>query len=315
MRELVKNLCNSIINNYRKSREDFRFDGEYVNHFASLYYSNIGKEFNIQAVKEIRKYFINNTSRMSCFRGDILYLVSFLISNQTGREEFIKDTIKVYEELKEVGFEESNYLVLASYIIVKYSERDRIELVEKNMYKLFTAMKEKFPDITGDEDYIASSMLAIEGVGEKEVLCSIDRILKHFNNNDMFSNNSVQGLIMALLINKNNITLENVEELLLEFENRDMRIRYQFLPFIGIVADEKNIKKYLDEVEEISKYLCEEEFEFEYYMDKSFREFISTAIIEFSKEKRAKYINETIAMCVYMFLSSKNQGIFSEILA
>lgn len=315
MKELVKNLCNSIINNYRKSREDFRFDGEYVNHFASLYYSNIRKEFNIQAVKEIRKYFINNTSRMSCFRGDILYLVSFLIANETGRETFIKDTIKVYEELKEIGFEESNYLVLSSYIIVKYSEKNSRKSVEENIYRLFNAMKKQFPDITGDEDYIASSLLAIEGIGEKELLYSIYSILEHFNNNDMFSKNSVQGLIMALLINKNNITLDNIEELLLEFENRDMKVSHQFLPFIGATAEEKDVNNYLDKIEEISKYLCEEEFEYEYYMDKSFREFISTAIIEFSREKEAKYINETIAMCVYMFLNSKNQGIFSEILA
>lgn len=315
MKELVKNLCNSIINNYRKSREEFRFDGEYVNHFSSLYYSNIRKEFDIQAVKEIRKYFINNTSRISCFRGDVLYILSFLIANETGREIIIKDIIKVYDDLKEIGFEESNYLALSSYIIVKYSKENSRKYVEENMYRLFNTMKKQFPHITGEEDYIALSLLAIEGIGEKELIYNISSILEHFNNNDMFSKNSVQGLMMALLINKNNITLDKIEELLLEFENRDMKVSHQFLPLIGVIAEEKSVNNYLDKIEEISKYLCEEEFEYEYYMDKSFREFISIAIIEFSREKEVKYINEIIAMCVYMFLNSKNQGIFCEVLA
>ena len=65
----------------------------------------------------------------------------------------------------------------------------------------------------------------------------------------------------------------------------------------------------------MSQYLCDEEFEYEFYMDRSFREFMATAIIEFSRKSKAKYINELIAICVYSFSNSKNQGIFSEILA
>lgn len=42
---------------------------------------------------------------------------------------------------------------------------------------------------------------------------------------------------------------------------------------------------------------------------------MATAIIEFSRKSKAKYINELIAICVYSFSNSKNQGIFSEILA
>ena len=118
MKEILKNLCDSTINNYRKMIEEFRFDGEYVNQFASLFYSNIGEDFKIQAVKEIRKYFIKNTSRMSYFRGDVLYILSFLISIESNRAEFIEKTIDIYEKLKEEGFTESSYSTLASYIIV-----------------------------------------------------------------------------------------------------------------------------------------------------------------------------------------------------
>ena len=44
MKESLIELCNRVINNYKKSKEDFRYDGEYINHFASLIYGNRNKE-------------------------------------------------------------------------------------------------------------------------------------------------------------------------------------------------------------------------------------------------------------------------------
>ena len=315
MKEILKNLCDSTINNYRRMTEEFRFDGEYVNQFASLFYSNIGEEFNIQAVKEIRKYFIKNTSRMSYFRGEVLYILSFLISIESNRAEFIEKTIDIYEKLKEEGFTESSYSTLASYIIVKYSkEKEQAKIIER-MHRIYISMKKEYPDITGEEDYISCAILAIEGIEEKELLNSMENILCYFEEKEMFSKNSVQGLIMAFLTNTNNISLNKINELLLEFERRDMKVSHQFLPFIGATVGKGNAKEYVNKVEEVSQYLCHEEFEYEFYMDRSFREFMATAIIEFSRKSKAKYINELIAICVYSFSNSKNQGIFSEILA
>ena len=143
----------------------------------------------------------------------------------------------------------------------------------------------------------------------------MENILSYFEEKEMFSKNSVQGLIMAFLTNTNNISLSKINELLVEFERRDMKLSHQFLPFIGATVGKGNAKEYVNKVEEVSQYLCHEEFEYEFYMDRSFREFMATAIIEFSRKSKAKYINELIAICVYSFSNSKNQGIFSEILA
>ena len=315
MKEILKSLCDSTINNYRKMTEEFRFDGEYVNQFASLFYSNIGQDCNLQAMKEIRKYFIKNTSRMCYFRGDVLYILSFLISIESDRATFIEKTIDIYERLKKEGFKESSYSTLASYIIVKYSKEEEQTNIIKKMYSLYMSMKKEYPDITGEEDYIACAILAIENISEKELLEGMENILCYFEEKDMFSKNSVQGLIMAFLTNTNNISLSKINELLVEFERRDMKVSHQFLPFIGATVGKGNAKEYVNKVEEVSQYLCDEEFEYEFYMDRSFREFMATAIIEFSRKSKAKYINELIAICVCSFSNSKNQGIFSEILA
>jgi hypothetical protein len=72
----------------------------------------------------------------------------------------------------------------------------------------------------------------------------------------------------------------------------------------------------VDKVEMVIDYLCEVESQYEFYMDRSFRAFIAIMLIEFSKEvEEERYLEELLSMGVYSFLVSKNQGVFSEVLA
>ena len=122
MNKEIKELCNLTIKNYRELREDFRYDGDYINHFAAVLYANRKEEIPQDKVKKIRTYIKENTSRMSSFRGDILYILSFLISMEENSRIFIEALLGTYNELTEAGFKDSQYLVLASYAIVKHIE-------------------------------------------------------------------------------------------------------------------------------------------------------------------------------------------------
>ena len=79
---------------------------------------------------------------------------------------------------------------------------------------------------------------------------------------------------------------------------------------------EDGVQRYVDKVEMVIDYLCEVESQYEFYMDRSFRAFIAIMLIEFSKEvEEERYLEELLSMGVYSFLVSKNQGVFSEVLA
>ena len=66
----------------------------------------------------------------------------------------------------------------------------------------------------------------------------------------------------------------------------------------------------------VIEYLCDQEYEYEFYMDKSFIAFIAIALVEITKDdKKDKFLDELISMVVYSFITSKKQGIVSEILA
>lgn len=316
MKDSLIAVCNRVINNYRKVKEDFRYDGEYLNHFASLIYGNRRGDIPTKKIKEIRTFIKNNTSRMSYFRGDILYIVSFLIGNEDDWKSVCNEIIKVYDDLVEAGFKESHYLVLTAYSIVKYTEeKDRNNIIDKTKV-IFKDMKVKYDNVTNEEDHLQCALLAINNVRSNELYFNMKNIFGIISNSDMFSRNSVQGLAMTMLLNKKVKDMNSIYNLLKEFEDRDTKISHQFLSVIGMINIDGNVKDYVDKVEDVIDYLCEEDSQYEFYMDRSFRTFLAIILIEFSKDiKEERYLEELLSMGLYSFLVSKNQGLFSEVLA
>lgn len=316
MKQGLIDLCNRVINNYKKAKEDFRYDGEYINHFASLVYSNRKEDITTKRIKEIRLFIKNNTSRMSYFRGDILYILSFLIGSEENWEKVVEEIISVYEEMIEKGFKESHYLVLTSYAIVRYSNgKDIDNIINKTQY-IYENMKQKYDNVTNEGDHLQCALLALNEIDTSELYQKMNGIFELISDFDMFSKNSVQGLAMAILLNKKVEDLNVIYNLLKEFENRDIKVSHQFLPIIGILNINEGIERYVNQIEMVIDYLCEEDSQYEFYMDKSFRVFIAIMLIEFSKKtEEERYLEELLSIGVYSFLVSKNQGLFSEVLA
>ena len=312
----IIDLCNSTIENYKFVKEELRYDGEYINHFASLIYANLGKTIPINKIKKIRSYIKEQTSRMSCFRGDILYILSFLISMEDNIENFIEDIIKTYDLLLDTGFKESQYLVLTSYSLVKHSSTENRFSKVMDMKEVYDTIKRKYYNLTNDEDYLECALLVLSDIEKDEISSNIDSVFESISKLDIFSKNGVQGLTMSLVLSQNDNQLCKIDELLLKFEEDDMKISHQFLPVLGASVSLCDSEVYMNEVNEIIKYLREEEYIYDFYMDKSFLIFIAITINEFSKvNNKERYLNELISLSVYSFLVSKNQGVFSEVLA
>lgn len=312
----IKELCDLTIKNYRELREDFRYDGDYINHFAAVLYANRKDAIPRDKIKKIRTYIKENTSRMSSFRGDILYILSFLIGMEDNPRIFIEALLGTYNELTEAGFKDSQYLVLASYAIVKHSDGASSSIYINKMMDIYKAMKKKYKNIINDGDYLECALLSLSGIDEAVINNYMDNIFNSLMSLDNFSKNSLQGLTLGILLNNNPSSLIRVQQLLEEFINKDIKVSHQFLSLLAISAGNYIAEEYSTSIKEIIKYLCSEEYEYEYYMDSSFRVFLALSLLEYhNTKKQEKYLNELISMGVYSFITSKNNGIMSEVLA
>lgn len=316
MNKELENLCKLTVENYRQAREEFRFDGDYINHYAAIIYANAGVDLPVDKIKKIRTYIKNNTSRMSAFRGDILYLVSFLIGLESNSRIFCEVLLETYDELLEKGFKESQYLVLASYAYVKHGESTENEENMHRMKEIYSYMKLKYNDIINEDDYLECALLSINGIDTKIIKNCMDNIFNSLMDIEHFSKNSLQGLTLSVILNKNESSLIRIEQLLIEMKGKNIRISHQFLPLLAVSAGSFVPQEYSGQVKAIIEKLCNEEYEYEYYMDSSFRTFIAIAILEYyNNEGKEKYLNELLTIGVYSFINSKNLGLMEEVLA
>ena len=170
MENTTKNICDLTIRNYRKVREELRYDGDYINHLAALIYAGAKKEVPCGEVKLIRSLIKKKTSRMSSFRGDILYIVSCLIALEKDVKGIISRLLSAYNDLLEVGFKESKYLVLACYTLVKHSKENELFSNMVMMKDIYEIIRCKYRNVTNDEDYLECALLSINGVKKERII-------------------------------------------------------------------------------------------------------------------------------------------------
>ena len=282
MEKLLKDRINLTIENYRNAKEDLRNDGDLINHFASLVFTHYEKEIPFEKVKEIRKYIKATSSRVSPFRGDMLYILSLLIAIEEGNEYgHNKDKHKIANKMKDV------------YIL----------------------LKEKYYNITGEDDYLVCALWALNDIDIDTIDEFIETIYTHMTDLNIKSKNSIQGLTNAIMLNGSSGHMYKTIEFMLQLEKRGIKLAQQFLPLLGVLSN-NDMRKSVDLIEDVVDMLCDEESEYEYYMDKGFRTIIAISIISFTtiSEKR-NYVDELLAQGVYCFIKSKNKGMFAEALA
>lgn len=304
------------IENYRIAKEELRNDGDVINHFASLVFSHYEKEIPVERIKEIRKNIKAATTIMSPFRGDTLNILSLLIAtvDNEKEEELIEDMYETMEILEEEGFLSGSYLALAAFTISKYCRYKEKRYIIEKVKELYIIIKEKYNDITNEDDYLLCTLLVINNVQADTVDDFIENIFEHIASSNIRSKNGVQGLANAIILNGSSGEMYRTMEFMLYLEKRNIKIANQFLPLIGVIAN-YNPRRNVDIVEGVIEYLCDEEGEYEYYIDKGFRNIIAIVIVAFcTMANKKRYIDELLAQGILSFINSKNKGIFEEVL-
>lgn len=309
----IQNKCDKVIENYREAKDSLRFDGDCINHLCAVIYGVYERDIPAEDIKYIRKKIKNDTSRVSYFRGDILYIVSILIAKEKDIDLFIKNMIEIYEKLIESGFKESQYLVMTAFSIAKYINDRKLKDIIDEASKIFCGMKKKYENITSEDDYLQCTLLALNDKKWCSIESDMDSIMERIKKLKDFSLNSVQALTCVLLLDDSNQNICRIEEFIRLSSIKKIKLSYQIMPFLGGIKGIEDMEKYINEANEVIQYLVGEEYEYGYYMDKSMVIEIALAILEINEDN--KYLEELFCISIYWFILSKNQGIIEEVLA
>lgn len=316
MDKFLDDRIQMTVDNYRLAKEELRNDGDIINHFAALVFSHYEKEIPVERIKEIRKNIKSATTMMSPFRGDTLNILSLLIGtvDNDNEQELIEDIYETMDMLEEEGFLSGSYLALTAFTISKYCKyKDKKEIIKK-IKELYIILKEKYSNITSDDDYLLCTLWVINNIQADTIDDFIENIFDHIADSHIRSKNGVQGLANAIILNGSSGEMYRTMEFMLQLQKRNIKIANQFLPLLGVVTN-YNPRRNVDIVEGVIEYLCDEEGEYEYYIDKGFRTIIAIVIIAFcTMTDKKRYIDELLAQGILSFINSKNKGIFEEVL-
>ena len=303
------------INNYREAKIELRNDGDLINHLASLIFTHKNTNIPFNKVKLIRKHIKANTSRISPFRGELLYILSLLIAKDENIEEIIENMYLNFEVLKDNGFKDCEYLALTSYVLAKYNKDKNSNNVVYRMKEVFNLLKRKYKNITNEDDYLISALWALNDIDIGTIEEFIDNVFNEIMDINIKSKNSIQGLTNSIILKGSSGNMYKTLELMLKIEQNNIKIAPQFLPLLGVLTN-KDIRNSANLIKEVTSKLKEEESEYEYYIDKGFRTIIALSIISFSCDKEEReYVDELLALGTFSFIKSKNKGVIYEALA
>ena len=290
MESFILNRINLTVDNYKIARMELRNDGDLLNHFASLVFSHYESEIPVERVREIRKYIKATTPRMSIFRGDILYLISILIASldENIEEELIQSMFE-YMSLLEEHFIEGAHLALTSYVLARYGRDKNKEEIVKKIVEVYYVLKEKYYNITQEDDYLVCALWALNDIEAEVINDFVDNVFDHIADANIRSKNGIQGLANAILLNGSSGHMYRSVEFIQQLEKRDIKLANQFLPLIGVLYN-INPRRNVDLVEGIIDELCDQEYEYEYYIDKGFRTIIAISIIAFCNDSEKNYM-------------------------
>lgn len=316
MDKFLVDRIHMTVENYILAKEELRNDGDVINHFASLVFSHYEKQIPVKRVKEIRRNIKSATKIVSPFRGDTLNILSLLIAtvDRDSQQELIEEIYEVMDILEEQGFKSGSYLVLAAFTISKYCKyKDKKEIIKK-IKELYTILKEKYTNITNDDDYLICTLWVINNIKAETIDDFIENIFEHIADSNIRSKNGIQGLANAIILNGSSGEMYRTIEFMLQLNKRNIKIANQFLPLLGVVMS-YNPRRNVDIVEGVIEYLCDEEGEYEYYIDKGFRTIIAIVIVALcTMTDKKRYIDELLAQGVLSFINSKNKGMFEEVM-
>jgi len=223
--------------NAQTIKKGFTWQGPLVKRLAALLYALDNKPVDCEAIQASHNLIKNSTGLFSTFKGNMSLCIAAMLSLREDREELFRNTLAVYESLKQAKFRASDYLVVAAYQIAANSPKERHQQAVSSARAFFDAMKARRRFHTGHDDVIFAAMLGLSGrdpiQGAEKIEQFFQRLKKEF-----WSGNSVQALSQILVLgDKCEEAVQHILDLRDTLRGQKVRLDKTYtLPALGVLA-------------------------------------------------------------------------------
>lgn len=261
----LKEICKRFINIKIDVKDNFKWQNKEVQNICSFLFFNLDASINSDKLSNSKKLFKENVGIFSNLNGNFRNQIISLMSLSSNPEQKVQQILSMYKSLKKF-FPGSQYLVLASALLVDEIESQNYNELFSRAKSIYTAMKSKHRFITAKEDVVMCLLLALSSKSEEEIINETEEV--YITLKKQFKEaNARQSLSHILTLQDSNIeaTCNKVSNLFNSLKENKIKYGTSYeLQTLGlitcnslsveqIVSDFIEVDSYLKELKEYSK--------------------------------------------------------------
>lgn len=224
----LKSKIDVFNDTYKDMRKNFMFDGKKSNVMKALLAFTNDDGFDVDKVKEIRKYLLN--SKVDIYKLRYRKMLSMLIYDSADYKKLYYASRDVYDHLTAKGFNKNKITLCIAVMLCKNFNGDKLQrMVDKTIL-----IKNNINTI--DSKY--SMLLALADKDISEIDNELKVIEKEIKSVESYTDSMIKMLASSIIISKEDVKskLENCLSLICNIKSAVGKINHESLLFIGIAS-------------------------------------------------------------------------------
>lgn len=283
MDDLMRQKIDLMAENFEVLKKAFPWDYDALKHFGALISMTNNNPVDVYKIKSILDYIKSSQGLFSSFRGNNAFIFALLLHPLDDYKIGFQQTLKVFNDLKTIGFKDGTYLPIAAYTIASRCEESSYRLAYERMNAFYTSMKENHFWLTSQDDYILAALLSTTDYQLHETARGIESCYQTLHQtHGFYKGNELQSLSHILALGEEEVAVKckrasDLNQYLIE---RKCKLNHYGLSSLGVLTlVSEHPEQIADEVLTVKDYLYQRPGYGFWSIDHTLRTILSAAIV------------------------------------
>ncbi|MBP5608664.1 MAG: DUF4003 family protein [Lachnospiraceae bacterium] len=202
MRDKIRERCELLIKNRKAIVKGFSMEKELMSVSAAMIFTGIGREADVEKLKECKKILAKHTGLFSKFRKNVDLVLESRMALSEDPEKYIGELVDTCNKLRKSKMKENDFTIIAAMLICDLGKTENIDEVMTRYTEIMKRMKKEHPFITDEADSSYVMLLALSERDIDPIISDMEECFGYFSKtrNAEVGIDAIQGMgeVLAL---------------------------------------------------------------------------------------------------------------------
>ena len=181
MKDKIRERCELLVKNRKAIVKGFSFEKELMSITAAMMYTGIGREADVEKLKECQKILAKHTGLFSKFRKNVDLVLESRMALSEDPEKYIGDLVDTCNKLRKSKMKENDFTIIAAMLICDLGKTDNTDEVMTRYTEIMKRMKKEHPFLTDETDSSYVMLLALSERDIDTIVSDMEECIGYFN--------------------------------------------------------------------------------------------------------------------------------------